>query len=229
MRIPLFLIALFFFLLEGTPAIATSDSLQQAYQDHDIRQHVFDQDKWKKATEGLDYTDHRAKPKEPIEETKPVEIPQIRQEVIIALFVVILAVLIFLLLRAMGVSIFLKKKDEEIKSFALENFSDRVPESELERWLREALQQGDFRLAVRIYYLMIIKELSDQKWITWRKEKTNHDYWVEMKKKEHRRTFSDVTRIFERTWYGEHAIDAQNFHEASGKFSSFISTIKNSQ
>jgi hypothetical protein len=115
---------------------------------------------------------------------------------------------------------------KEEKTFSVDDFDDHIPESELDRFLREALQRNDFRLAIRIYYLMVIKELSQRKLISWRKEKTNFDYLMELREANQYKGFRDVTLIFERIWYGERAMDEHHFGEASIRFKNFLSSLK---
>ncbi|MEO6168258.1 MAG: DUF4129 domain-containing protein, partial [Chitinophagales bacterium] len=97
---------------------------------------------------------------------------------------------------------------------------------ELDRFLREALEQNDFRLAVRIYYLMAIKELAQRKFIHWKKEKTNFDYLSELGEGTSYHGFKEITLIFERVWYGELAINEQLFAEMSRPFKYFITSVK---
>lgn len=212
-------------------SFAQDSTLQQSYQQQSIEQHAFNHDTWKKATDGLDYSDKRkAKPEK--EEVKNPEIPKIavsEQTLRLIAFVVLFAILIIILLKAFGVNIALgKKKKTEEKKFTVDEFDDHIPESELDRFLREALLQKDYKLAVRIYYLMAIKELSVKKLISWRKEKTNFDYLTELREADSYREFREVTQIFERVWYGERSIDEHHFGNVSTRFKNFLAALKTS-
>jgi predicted Holliday junction resolvase-like endonuclease len=202
-----------------------SDSLQQQYFQQQIEQKKFKEEDWKKATKDLDYTDHT---KKTIEEKKeePLAAPQLPQWMVLTFFAVVFAILILVLLRAFGINIFMQKKLKPSKEFQLENFSKEIPESELEKWLREALAENNFRLAVRIYYLMIIKELSNKNWIDWRKEKTNHDYIREVKNAPCFIEFKTATGIFERIWYGERSVDVFSYEKISEQFSGLLQQIR---
>ena len=157
-----------------------NDSIQQEYLNEPIDTTSIDRKAWKEEVDGLDYTDRREKPK-PAEAKKqrrsftfsPIDFTSFQQMIWILVFVAVFAILILLLLRALGINVFPGKKKKDDLAVSIENFSDAVSETELERWLREALERSDYRLAIRIYYLMVIKELSDRKWITWKKDKTN--------------------------------------------------------
>jgi hypothetical protein len=205
--------------------------LQRQYEQQPPASHTFDDSTWKKATEGLDYTDHRKKKPEAEAETLPLSKPSSfsvsEQTLRLIAFMVLFAILILILLKAFGVNISLgKKKKKAEQQFSITEFDDRIPESELDRFLSEALEQNDYRLAVRIYYLMVLKELSGRKMISWRKEKTNYDYLVEMRPAVQYGGFRDVTLIFERSWYGERFLDRNNYEEASQRFKNFLASLK---
>jgi hypothetical protein len=207
--------------------LADAGSSQRIYEGKKIEEHKFDRQTWKKAEDALDYTDHRPKLKEYKAPTKH-DLSSLQQLVLIIIFTIVFAVLIIFLLRELGVNIFLLKKTRKGKSFSEEDFSDTIPESELDRMMKEALSRNDFRAAVRIYYLMVIKELSRRNWITWRKEKTNADYLREMKIEEYRPAFRKATTIYETVWYGERSIDAAGFQTINPHFSNLITRIKSS-
>ena len=48
-------------------------------------------------------------------------------------------------------------------------FEEHIYESDLDRFIREATEQGNYALAIRLYYLAIIKELSLNRTILWKK------------------------------------------------------------
>ena len=78
--------------------------------------------------------------------------------------------------------------DEDGPSIALNEWLKVVhsdPEMHYEGPTKEeALAAGNFSLAVRLYYLQVIKTLSEQNAIAWSREKTNRDYLHETR--EHR-------------------------------------------
>lgn len=93
----------------------------------------------------------------------------------------------------------------------LDNLDDYLHETDLDRFLREALAQGNYALAVRLYYLQIIKNLSEQNAIKWSREKTNRDYLREMRGHRLAEPFREVTRIYERVWYGNQTLTAGEY------------------
>ncbi len=93
----------------------------------------------------------------------------------------------------------------------LANLDEYIHETDLERFLREAMAAANWTLAVRIYFLQIIKHLSEQGAIEWSKEKTNRDYIREMRKHRMHNEFRDVVRHYERSWYGNLTLSAEEY------------------
>lgn len=93
----------------------------------------------------------------------------------------------------------------------LDNLDEYLHETDLERFLREALAQGNYTLAVRLYYLQIIKNLSEKNALRWSREKTNRDYLRELCGHRMADTFREVTRVYERVWYGNQTIGAEEY------------------
>ncbi|WP_245328349.1 DUF4129 domain-containing protein [Hymenobacter aquaticus] len=69
--------------------------------------------------------------------------------------------------------------------------------------LAEAEAAGNYRLAVRLGYLAVLKQLTDRGLIQWQPEKTNHDYLRELTARPLRPAFRELTQQFEYVWYGE--------------------------
>lgn len=100
----------------------------------------------------------------------------------------------------------------------VDNLEAYLHETDLDQFLREALARGDFSQAVRIYFLQIIKQLSESGTIRWSKEKTNRDYLREMRAHPEFETFRGLTRSYERIWYGNVLLDEKMFSEIEPGF-----------
>lgn len=100
-----------------------------------------------------------------------------------------------------------------------------IPLTELQRMLQEALARGDYRAAVRIYFIFIIKDLAEKKWIQWEKEKTNFHYLREMSGKDEYTDFNRSVSFFEYIWYGEREIDQSTFEQIKPNFTLFLEKL----
>lgn len=94
----------------------------------------------------------------------------------------------------------------------LERIEEELHEAELDDYIQRAVNDGNYRLAIRLYYLSVLKELSLRELLIWKKDKTNRQYWQELSQVPELQTaFAQVTRIFEHYWYGNHEMDAENY------------------
>jgi len=123
----------------------------------------------------------------------------------------LLAIFLGYVLYILFVNASLSDKGKTIKTEVLERAPVEIPKSELEKMLENALANSDYRLAIRIYFIFILKELSSKKWISWKKEKTNSAYLSEMSKREEYSLFSDTVTIFELAWYGDYEIKKTDY------------------
>ncbi|WP_135432220.1 DUF4129 domain-containing protein [Hymenobacter fodinae] len=69
--------------------------------------------------------------------------------------------------------------------------------------LAEAEAAANYRLAVRLGYLQVLRHLAEQRLIDWQPEKTNHYYLQELAGTRWAAEFATLTRQFEYVWYGE--------------------------
>lgn len=89
----------------------------------------------------------------------------------------------------------------------IENLEEHLDESDLDRFLRQALEQGRYGDAVRIHFLEIIKSLNEKGHIKWSKDKTNRDYLHELNQSTFLKAMRKQTRIYEKVWYGNMEVD----------------------
>ncbi len=100
-----------------------------------------------------------------------------------------------------------------------------IPLTELQRLLKEALDNQNYRAAVRIYYLFILKDLSAKHWIEWKKEKTNMHYLYEMQKQSVYTDFSQTVNYFEIVWYGKREINQHQFKNIQPNFTNLLTKL----
>lgn len=88
--------------------------------------------------------------------------------------------------------------------------------------LGNAIQTKEYRIAIRFYYLLLLKKLSKSEVIVLRKEKTNKDYIKELEKSTHQSKFIESTRIYDHVWYGNFEMNASDFKNAEALFKSIL-------
>lgn len=216
-------------------AASTGPSANDEYLKEDIREHDFNRQNWREASEGLDYSkdkpareekdDQEAEQDPAVHTTGGAGLGATTQILLFGGIIVILALLLFLLVGGKYTKNTKIKSDS--KNFTVEDIEERIHESDLDRFLREALAKNDFRLAVRIYYLAIIKELSLKDLIRWKKDKTNREYLNEVvsRKPEIYQDFRETTLAYEKVWYGDIIITEGDYMSISPRFKKFIDNL----
>ena len=69
--------------------------------------------------------------------------------------------------------------------------------------IEKARQAGNFRLAVRLHYLRMLKLMSERQVIRYTQDKTNFDYMMQLQGGRYYEDFFRITRDYEYSWYGQ--------------------------
>ena len=127
--------------------------------------------------------------------------------------------IIFLFLKG-NVRALFYGKSASVSSDFLESFED-IQEINFDKRIAEEVNRRDFRKAVRLYFLKIIKELNQQNLISWKLDKTNSDYLKELHSSNYYNQFYELSRLYEYIWYGDFKLDEANFLIVIQKFNQF--------
>lgn len=109
-----------------------------------------------------------------------------------------------------------------------ENVSaDQLPEDGWTRLARELLTKGEWRLALRAFYLASLAHLAGRNLISLARFKSNHDYERELSRRAHAlpdllSIFGDNVQVFDRIWYGTYEVT----QELVNQFASNVDRIK---
>jgi len=145
--------------------------------------------------------------------------------VIYVIAFVILIILLAVLLRMNGnLSLFGNSGDDAVAGNPA--YHENIHEIDFNKEIQEALKQGDYRKAVRLYYLLSLKLLSDKKLIDWQSHKTNREYIRELRATDLRMKLEEVTFMFELVWYGEVEMDQSVFDEIFKEMKGLQGAIK---
>ena len=143
------------------------------------------------------------------------------------LVIALVCIVIIAILRGAGMSsIGMKRYKTADAEKLLSEEEELIDEGDFERLVARAIQNRDFRLATRYYYLWLLQKLSEKKYIEYHKDKTNSEYLFELEDKTLRSGFSYVSYIYSYIWYGEFPVDEVKFATISEKYKSFMSQIK---
>jgi hypothetical protein len=118
---------------------------------------------------------------------------------------------------------------KEPKKIAEEEGDDELEEDifsiRYDKEIRRAEQAGNYRLAVRLWYLKTLKELADRNIIEYRHEKTDNDYVQGLYGSRFYRDFFRLTRNFEYTWYGQFSLSPEAYNMMQADFSNFKNSL----
>jgi hypothetical protein len=141
-----------------------------------------------------------------------IDAPDIDAPEISSSFWKILGIILLIILVGIIIYYILKNKQPANPTVPFEPLEEdlnpaTISKTELELRLEEAMQRGDYRECVRIYFLFAMKELIQRRWIFWKKEKTNIHYIIEMQGRRGLKEFEEIVGIYDVVWYGDYTID----------------------
>ncbi|WP_018629686.1 hypothetical protein [Niabella aurantiaca] len=123
-----------------------------------------------------------------------------------AFFTVLPYIAIFVLLLVWYLTannfILFRKKSTTLAVAAIQEDHQDIFSIDYATSIRMALQQKDYRLAIRLQYLELLKKLSDRELIHFLPDKTNFEYLTQMRSSGYYDDFFTATRNYEYSWYG---------------------------
>lgn len=145
------------------------------------------------------------------------------------LAVVIVIVLIYFIVRAItkqeGRWIFGKNANK--KSIFYSDAEKNIHLLDFEKLIKESIEAGERRIAVRFYYLWLLKVMAQHNYIEWDIEKTNSDYIYELHQPAHKEEFIYLSYLYNYIWYGEFEIDDVTFRKTENRFKNALKTFGN--
>jgi hypothetical protein len=142
-------------------------------------------------------------------------------------YVVIFLLVVFFIVKAIinkeGTWIFGKSSDKRI--IPVTDIENNIYDTDFKALIADAEKENNHRLAIRYYYLWLLKTLSEEEIIDYDVEKTNSDYYLEIENKETKEDFSYTSYLYNYIWYGEFDIDDAQFEKAKKAFTQFLRTL----
>ena len=98
-------------------------------------------------------------------------------------------------------------------------------QTDFESFIQKAVDNKQYRLAIRYYYLLVLKKLTLNQKIKWEFEKTNLQYYHELQPAELQSQFKYISYLYEYCWYGEFELNESEFNLGEKSFNNFIKSI----
>ena len=142
-------------------------------------------------------------------------------------FIIILIIaVVFIIYNVMNegqTSLFSRGKFRKINT--KEITIETIDQTDIQALIHSAEAQGDYRLAIRYYYLLVLKSLSIKNIIKYEEDKTDSDYLGEMGQHTYSTSFAKTAYLYNYVWYGEFLINQQQYGKAKNNFETFLTSL----
>ena len=146
----------------------------------------------------------------------------------ILIFVLVLAVLylVYILMNEGGRSSFFSKK-KKIKVSAIEGeiAVEDLENTDIQSLIQQAEKEGNYRLAIRLYNLLVLQTLSLKSLIQLEEDKTNEEYYREIAQKDFGKAFAYTSYLYSYVWYGKFNLDSGQYNKAKINFVELINKV----
>jgi|GEM_PF-2228168 len=212
---------------DTTNQIVNTD--RAAYFNDSINVRHFDKQEWEKLTKGVNYEEEEKKEQEKgkgdkKDTSKSFKLPIINSLLAKTILLLIAAFIIGLVAFAIFKDIRRSRNlDNKLAGPELTLNEDELPEKDvLRKLLAEAIANGNYKLATRYYYLLMILQYKQQGLIKWKKDKTNNQYLRELRNNPKYADIKAGTHLFERFWYGDIEPDGAMFVQVETIFNRIL-------
>ncbi len=114
-----------------------------------------------------------------------------------------------------------KKRPVSTTNSENHSIAENIFEIDYNEEIYKAVNKGNYRLAIRLMYLQLLKDLSQKGIIKYKQERTNNDYVAQLSNTSYYKSFFQLTRNFEYVWYGQFEIKSEAFKIMQNSFVSF--------
>lgn len=121
--------------------------------------------------------------------------------------------------------------DSNVGLFRRKNIPVQAGEEELipedifainyQREIDKAAKEGNYRLAVRLQFLRLLKNMSERNVIQYKQDKTNFDYLLQLQPTRYYKDFFRITRNYEYSWYGQFEVREDAYRLIQKDFEQF--------
>ncbi|WP_298236649.1 DUF4129 domain-containing protein [uncultured Algibacter sp.] len=142
--------------------------------------------------------------------------------------VIIFLLVIYFIFKAVmndeGSWVFGKSSDKNI--IPVTDVENNIHATNFKSLIIAAEKEKEYRLAVRYYYLWLLKSLTQSEIIEYDVEKTNSDYHNEISSENIKNEFAYTSYLYNYIWYGEFDVNEEQFSKAKQAFINFLNSIK---
>jgi hypothetical protein len=133
--------------------------------------------------------------------------------------------LVYILLNEGGSGLFSSNRNKTINSYD-DITAENIEHADIHSLIKEAENNDDFRLAIRYYYLLLLKTLSLHNHIKFEDDKTNTEYLNEIHNKPFSKDFAYTSYLYNYIWYGEFPLPLEKYEKAKRHFLTLLKLVK---
>lgn len=141
------------------------------------------------------------------------------------LIAVIIGLIVWLFIRLNPGQSFIGEHETGSVSFNEEE--EIVRSQDISSLIESAIAVGDYRLAVRYYYLQLLKNLNEKGLINYEFQKTNAEYLAEIRDDSFKPKVKRLMHLYDFIWYGSFSVTENDFLVAQNSFREVESSIFN--
>lgn len=160
----------------------------------------------------------------PKEKEEPEKKPSGRRRFNLSLYdailwlITILGFVAFLVIYLMNSNVSMFRRTRDVGFEESDPDLDDIFGINYEKEIEKAINAGNHRLAVRLMFLRLLRNLTDKNIIQYKHDRTNFDYLMQLGNTKWYEPFSLVARHYEYVWYGKFAIDERQFNIIRNEF-----------
>ncbi len=148
------------------------------------------------------------------------------QTVLWIIIIVGFAAVLFMYLSGSNVGLFRKKNIRTAASEEEEVITEDIFAINYQKEIDKAAAQGNHRLAIRLMFLRLLKNLSEKNIIRYKQDKTNLDYLLELQPTAYYNNFFRITRNYEYSWYGKFPVNEDAYKVIRSDFDKFDKELR---
>jgi hypothetical protein len=103
--------------------------------------------------------------------------------------------------------------------------SDEIPEDifaiNYQKEIDKAEKQGNYRFAIRLMFLRLLKDMTEKSIIQYKQDRTNFDYLLQLQPTVYYSNFFRITRNYEYSWYGHFDVNEEAYRIIRSDFDQF--------
>lgn len=133
--------------------------------------------------------------------------------------------LVYILFNEGGSGLFASNRNKKLNDFE-DITAENIEHADIHTLIKNAENDENYRLAVRYYYLLILKTLSLKNLIKFEDDKTNTEYLEEVSAKPFSDKFAYAQYLYNYIWYGKFPVNIAQYTKAKSNFTTLLNLVK---